>query len=114
MLLRFLCNFVRSECDLQFLNVPQICACPHGVHQTAQPVQKATELGQGAHALPRSPMIHTEWFRQGQPRSRAAAQKLVDRIYAFNPRSWIPGCAVAHGLFVRPFAGTDHSPLLDV
>jgi hypothetical protein len=74
------------------LRVPSRC------HQTAQPAQKATELGQGAHALPRSPMIHTGWFRQGQPqpRSRAAAQKLVDRIYAFNPRSWIPGCAVAH------------------
>jgi len=71
------------------LRVPSRC------HQTAQPAQKATELGQGAHALPRSPMIHTGWFRQCQPRSRAKAGRY--RIYAFNPRSWIPGCAVAHG-----------------
>jgi hypothetical protein len=43
-----------------------------------------------------SPMIHTGWFRQGQPRSRAAAQKLVDRILRFQSAqldSGLRGCA---------------------
>src|SRR5262249_53177104 len=30
MLLRFHCNFVRLEDDLQFFNVPQTCGVPHG------------------------------------------------------------------------------------
>jgi hypothetical protein len=47
------------------------CYEPLDCHQTAQPAQKATELGQGAHALPRSPMIAPDEFRQFQPRSRA-------------------------------------------
>src|SRR5271166_4068420 len=90
------------------LRVPPRC-------QTAQPAQKATELGQGAHALPRSPMIHTGWFRQCQPRSRAAAQKLVAIESTLSIRAaGFRAARLRMVLFVRPFAGTDPSPLLDV
>jgi hypothetical protein len=71
-------------------------------HQTAQPAQKATELGQGAHALPCSPMIAPDEFRQFQPRSRAKADAIESSLSI--RAAGFRGCAVAHDSFVRPFA----------